>query len=63
MIARYLSCQIQMIWETPFSTTDPTFPCSLDRISGPLEDVDHMYIHDQPLAEQEHRPHRCRCDC
>ncbi|KAJ7163764.1 PLC-like phosphodiesterase [Mycena filopes] len=36
--------EFQMIWETPFSTTDPAFPCSIDRIAGPLADVDHMYM-------------------
>ncbi|KAJ7869199.1 hypothetical protein B0H14DRAFT_2728169 [Mycena olivaceomarginata] len=33
-----------MIWETPFSQTDDKFPCSIDRINGPLADVDHMYM-------------------
>lgn len=32
------------IWETPFSVTDPTFPCSVNRISGPLPTEDHMYL-------------------
>ena len=32
------------IWETPFSVTDPTFPCSVNRISGPLQTTDHMYL-------------------
>jgi hypothetical protein len=30
------------IWEAPFSSTDPTFPCKIDRIAGPLADIDHM---------------------
>jgi len=36
--------EFQMIWETPFSRTDPTFPCRIDRISGPLGSGDHMYM-------------------
>lgn len=32
------------IWETPFSVTDPSFPCSVDRISGPLATEDHTYL-------------------
>ncbi|KAJ6451712.1 PLC-like phosphodiesterase [Mycena vitilis] len=36
--------EFQMIWESPFSSTDATFPCSVDRIDGPLADVDHMYM-------------------
>ncbi|KAJ7869116.1 hypothetical protein B0H14DRAFT_3132398 [Mycena olivaceomarginata] len=36
--------EFQMIWETPFSQTDDKFPCSIDRINGPLAYVDHMYM-------------------
>ncbi|KAJ8518941.1 hypothetical protein ONZ45_g4017 [Pleurotus djamor] len=36
--------EFAMIWETPFSVTDPTFPCSVNRISGPLQVEDHMYL-------------------
>ncbi|KAF8968511.1 PLC-like phosphodiesterase [Flammula alnicola] len=36
--------EFEMIWETPFSVTDPTFPCSVDRISGPLATADHSYM-------------------
>lgn len=32
------------IWETPFSQTDDKFPCSIDRINGPLADIDHMWV-------------------
>ena len=31
-------------WETPFSVTDEDFPCSVDRISGPLSAEEHMYM-------------------
>ncbi|KAJ7744741.1 PLC-like phosphodiesterase [Mycena maculata] len=41
--------EFQMIWETPFSVTDPTFPCSVDRINGPLSTEDHMYMINQSL--------------
>ncbi|KAJ7496453.1 PLC-like phosphodiesterase [Mycena latifolia] len=36
--------EFQMIWEAPFSSTDDTFPCKIDRIAGPLADVEHMYM-------------------
>ncbi|CAA7264435.1 unnamed protein product [Cyclocybe aegerita] len=31
------------IWETPFGVTNASFPCSADRISGPLATADHTY--------------------
>lgn len=34
-------CQI---WETPFDSLNETFPCSVDRISGPLGPTDHMNL-------------------
>ncbi|KAJ3480107.1 hypothetical protein NLI96_g8587 [Meripilus lineatus] len=40
----YILPEFQMIWETPFSVTDSTFPCSVDRIAGPLATLDHMYM-------------------
>ncbi|KAJ7062606.1 PLC-like phosphodiesterase [Mycena amicta] len=40
----FIMPEFQMIWEAPFSSTDPTFPCRIDRIAGPLADVDHMYM-------------------
>ena len=40
----YILPEFEMVWETPFSVTDPTFPCSVDRISGPLGTTDHMYM-------------------
>ncbi|KAF9502132.1 PLC-like phosphodiesterase [Pleurotus eryngii] len=36
--------EFAMIWETPFSVTDPAFPCSVNRIHGPLQVEDHMYL-------------------
>ncbi|KAJ3507571.1 hypothetical protein NLJ89_g6224 [Agrocybe chaxingu] len=36
--------EFQMIWETPFSVTDASFPCSVDRINGPLATADHTYM-------------------
>ncbi|KAI0743414.1 PLC-like phosphodiesterase [Daedaleopsis nitida] len=40
----YILPEFPMIWETPFSVTDDSFPCSVDRISGPLSTEDHMYM-------------------
>jgi len=40
----FIMPEFQMIWEAPFSSTDPTFPCKIDRIAGPLADTDHMYM-------------------
>lgn len=36
-------CSFQ-IWETPFDSTNDTFPCSIDRTAGPLSNDDHMYL-------------------
>ncbi|TDL29179.1 PLC-like phosphodiesterase [Rickenella mellea] len=36
--------EFQMIWETPYGFTDATFPCSVNRTSGPLDTTDHMYM-------------------
>ncbi|KAG6888183.1 hypothetical protein C0995_010027 [Termitomyces sp. Mi166 len=36
--------EFEMIWETPFDATNDTFPCSVDRIHGPLPTEDHMYM-------------------
>jgi len=36
--------EFDMIWETPFSVTDPKFPCKVDRITGPLSPEDHMHL-------------------
>ncbi|KAF8183666.1 PLC-like phosphodiesterase [Pholiota molesta] len=36
--------EFEMIWETPFSVTDASFPCSVDRINGPLSTADHSYM-------------------
>ena len=40
----YLLPEFEMVWETPFSVTDASFPCSVDRINGPLSTEDHMYM-------------------
>lgn len=32
----YILPEFDNIWEPPFDSTDPTFPCKVDRISGPL---------------------------
>ncbi|KAJ6562965.1 PLC-like phosphodiesterase [Mycena sp. CBHHK59/15] len=36
--------EFAMIWETPFSVTNASFPCSINRIHGPLGAADHMYM-------------------
>ncbi|KAK2463321.1 hypothetical protein APHAL10511_004632 [Amanita phalloides] len=36
--------EFDMIWETPYGVTDPSFPCSVDRITGPLSRANHMYL-------------------
>ncbi|KAJ6628216.1 hypothetical protein B0H10DRAFT_1991798, partial [Mycena sp. CBHHK59/15] len=36
--------EFAMIWETPFSVTNASFPCSINRIHGPLGATDHMYM-------------------
>jgi hypothetical protein len=40
----FLMPEFQMVWEPPFSVTDPAFPCKVDRIAGPLATEDHMYM-------------------
>jgi len=32
----YILPEFDHIWEPPFDSIDPTFPCKVDRISGPL---------------------------
>ncbi|KAG6824539.1 hypothetical protein H0H92_006517 [Tricholoma furcatifolium] len=36
--------EFEMIWETPYDVTNASFPCSVDRITGPLATEDHMYL-------------------
>jgi len=36
--------EFQNIWETPYGITNSSFPCSIDRIKGPLSASDHMYM-------------------
>lgn len=38
----YILPEFTMLWEPPFSVTDPTFPCSVNRIDGPLSPEDHL---------------------
>ncbi|KIP01290.1 hypothetical protein PHLGIDRAFT_17300 [Phlebiopsis gigantea 11061_1 CR5-6] len=40
----YILPEFEMVWETPFSVTNSSFPCSVDRIAGPLATTDHMYM-------------------
>jgi hypothetical protein len=32
----YILPEFDYLWEAPFSSTDSSFPCRVDRISGPL---------------------------
>ncbi|KAJ7500646.1 PLC-like phosphodiesterase [Mycena galericulata] len=36
--------EFSMVWETPFSVTNASFPCSVNRIHGPLATEDHIYL-------------------
>ncbi|OCH90255.1 PLC-like phosphodiesterase [Obba rivulosa] len=36
--------EFEMVWETPFDSTDSTFPCSVNRTAGPLSTADHMSL-------------------
>ncbi|KIJ27232.1 hypothetical protein M422DRAFT_191249, partial [Sphaerobolus stellatus SS14] len=40
----YILPEFEMVWETPFDVVNSSFPCSIDRISGPLADEDHMNL-------------------
>ncbi|KAI0684351.1 PLC-like phosphodiesterase [Earliella scabrosa] len=40
----YLLPQFSNVWETPFSVTDDSFPCKVDRTKGPLAPADQMYM-------------------
>ncbi|KAF7354069.1 Transcription factor IIIB 60 kDa subunit [Mycena venus] len=36
--------EFSMVWENPFSVTNASFPCSVNRIHGPLATEDHIYL-------------------
>ncbi|KIK56552.1 hypothetical protein GYMLUDRAFT_47067 [Collybiopsis luxurians FD-317 M1] len=38
----YILPEFTMLWEPPFDSVSPSFPCSVDRISGPLSTEDHL---------------------
>jgi len=40
----YILPEFEMIWETPFDVTNSSFPCTVDRIRGPLSQTDHMNL-------------------
>ncbi|EIN06469.1 PLC-like phosphodiesterase [Punctularia strigosozonata HHB-11173 SS5] len=48
----FIMPEFQMIWEPPFSSTDPSFPCKVDRINGPLDTADHMYMINHNLNKE-----------
>lgn len=43
-LVNFILPEFEMIWETPFSVTNASFPCSVDRIQGPLSTEDHIYL-------------------
>jgi hypothetical protein len=43
-VVDFILPEFQMVWEDPFSPTDPNFPCSISRTSGPLSNDDHMVL-------------------
>ena len=53
LVRRYAAPDLLVwkIWETPFSVTDSSFPCKVDRIAGPLDTTDHMYMINHSLNE------------
>ncbi|KAF8586164.1 PLC-like phosphodiesterase [Ramaria rubella] len=40
----YILPEFEMVWETPFDVTDASFPCSVNRTSGPLPTTSHMNL-------------------
>ena len=40
----YILPEFPNVWETPFSVTDDSFPCKVDRTKGPLAPADQMYM-------------------
>jgi hypothetical protein len=49
----YLLPEFGMIWETPYDATNASFPCSIDRIRGPLSASDQMYLINHNLDTDE----------
>ncbi|KAF9033610.1 PLC-like phosphodiesterase [Panaeolus papilionaceus] len=43
-VVDFILPQFQMVWEDPFSPTDASFPCSIQRTAGPLSNDDHMHL-------------------
>lgn len=42
--ANFILPEFDMLWEPPFSSTDKTFPCKVDRISGSLSAENHLHM-------------------
>jgi hypothetical protein len=40
----YILPQFKMMWEDPFDPTSPTFPCTVDRTSGPLLPTQQLHL-------------------
>ncbi|KAJ2915082.1 hypothetical protein MD484_g5350, partial [Candolleomyces efflorescens] len=43
-VVDFILPQFPMMWEDPFSPTDPNFPCKIDRTAGPLSNDDHLHL-------------------
>lgn len=44
LILSFLIELLLQVWETPFDSTNSSFPCSVNRIKGPLSTTDHMSL-------------------
>ncbi|KAF9652523.1 hypothetical protein BDM02DRAFT_3109063 [Thelephora ganbajun] len=40
----YILLEFPTVCETPFSVTDASLPCRVDRTEGPLSDIDHVHM-------------------
>jgi hypothetical protein len=47
----YILPEFEMVWETQFGVTDRSFPCTVDRVAGPLPNDQHMYMINHSLNE------------
>ncbi|KZP13607.1 PLC-like phosphodiesterase [Athelia psychrophila] len=52
-VVDFIMPEFDMVWETPYSVTNASFPCSVDRISGSLTAAQHMYMINHSLNVNE----------
>jgi hypothetical protein len=43
-VVDFILPEFDMLWEPPFSSTDDTFPCRVDRTSGSLSPEEHLHM-------------------